>query len=335
MSHFTILAIETSCDETSAAVFKNNRLLSNIVASQKIHEIYGGVVPELASRDHLKHIIPVVDQALQVAKINKNELTHIAYTQGPGLLGSLLVGSCFAHGLATGLKIPLIGIHHMKAHVMSNFIEEPVPDFPFLCLTVSGGHTQMVWVNSPINMTIIGQTLDDAVGEAFDKIAKLLGLPYPGGHIIDKLAQKGDKNRFSFPEPTVKDLNFSFSGCKTAVLYFLQKETEKNPNFIKENIHDICASVQHYLISILINKLKKAILVTKTKQIAIAGGVSANSCLRKETMKLGLQQNISVFIPQFEYCTDNAAMVACAAYYQLLYNATEKYYPIVKPRWDF
>ena len=312
----TILAIESSCDDSSAAVIINGKLCSNIVASQAIHTKWGGVVPELASRAHQQYIVPVVAEALQKANITKNDLNAIAFTRGPGLLGSLLVGASFAKALAMGLDIPLIDVNHMQAHVLAHFIDEPKPNFPFLCLTVSGGHTQIVMVRSPLNMEIIGETQDDAVGEAFDKAAKLLGLPYPGGPLIDKYAKEGNPNRFEFPMVEMQGLNYSFSGIKTAFLYFLQKETKKNINFVEENLADICASMQNILIKILLQKLRKASKEYKIKEIAIAGGVSANSGLRSEIQKLGEIENWNVYIPAFEYCTDNAGMIAMAGHFK-------------------
>ena len=312
----TILAIESSCDDSSAAVIINGKLCSNIVASQAIHTKWGGVVPELASRAHQQYIVPVVAEALQKANITKNDLNAIAFTRGPGLLGSLLVGASFAKALAMGLDIPLIDVNHMQAHVLAHFIDEPKPNFPFLCLTVSGGHTQIVMVRSALNMEIIGETQDDAVGEAFDKAAKLLGLPYPGGPLIDKYAKKGNPNRFEFPMVEMQGLNYSFSGIKTAFLYFLQKETKKNINFVEENLADICASMQNILIKILLQKLRKASREYKIKEIAIAGGVSANSGLRSEIQKLGEIENWNVYIPAFQYCTDNAGMIAMAGHFK-------------------
>lgn len=311
-----ILAIESSCDDSSAAVIINGKLCSNIVASQTIHTKWGGVVPELASRVHQQHIVPVVAEALQKANITKNDLNAIAFTRGPGLLGSLLVGASFAKALAMGLDVPLIDVNHMQAHVLAHFIDEPKPNFPFLCLTVSGGHTQLVMVRSPLNMEIIGETQDDAVGEAFDKAAKLLGLPYPGGPLIDKYAKEGNPNRFEFPMVEMQGLNYSFSGIKTAFLYFLQKETKKNTNFVEENLADICASMQNILIKILLQKLRKASKEYKIKEIAIAGGVSANSGLRSEIQKLGEIENWNVYIPAFQYCTDNAGMIAMAGHFK-------------------
>jgi N6-L-threonylcarbamoyladenine synthase len=314
----TILAIESSCDETSAAIIKDGRMLSNIIATQEVHEQYGGVVPELASRAHQQNIVPVVAQALAEAKVDKKELSAIGFTQGPGLLGSLLVGTSFAKTLALALDIPLIGVNHMKAHILAHFIEEPRPQFPFICLTVSGGHTQLVLVKDFLDMEVVGQTQDDAVGEAFDKTAKILGLPYPGGPQIDKLAQKGNPNAFEFANLKSKGLDFSFSGVKTSILYFLQKQHRQNPNFIKENLADICASVQKTLISILMIRLKRAAEQFNCKEIAIAGGVSANSGLRKTLEETGKNLAWNVYIPKFEYCTDNAAMIAMVAHHQFL-----------------
>lgn len=311
-----LLAIESSCDETSAAVMVHGELRSNIISTQLIHTEWGGVVPELASRAHQKSIIPVVQEALQKANINKNDLNAIAFTRGPGLLGALMIGTSFAKALALSLQIPLIDINHMQAHVLAHFIEEPRPVFPFLCLTVSGGHTQLVWVKSALDMEIIGETMDDAVGEAFDKTAKLIGLPYPGGPLIDKLAKEGNPDRFPFPMGEMPGLNFSFSGIKTSILYFLQKQVAMNPNFIEENKADICASVQKTLIEILLRKVKKAMVQTGCKQIAIAGGVSANSGLRTRIQEMGAKQGWEVYIPAFSYCTDNAGMIAMAAHFK-------------------
>ena len=313
-----ILAIESSCDETSAAVITNGKIRSNIVATQVIHELYGGVVPELASRAHQQLIVPVVLKALNDAKITKKELNAIAFTRGPGLLGALLVGTSFAKAMALGLAVPLIEVNHMQAHVLAHFIEDPKPSFPFLCLTVSGGHTQIVLVRNFLDMEIIGQTQDDAVGEAFDKSAKLLGLPYPGGPLIDRHAQSGNPLAFSLPTGEMPGLDFSFSGIKTAILYFLQKQTHQNPAFIAENLHNICASIQHTLVKMLLQKLKKAAKQTGIGEIAIAGGVSANSGLRAALVQLGAENNWNVYIPKFEYCTDNAAMIAMAAHYKYL-----------------
>lgn len=311
-----ILAIESSCDDTSAAVIKNGEICSNVVANQLIHQEYGGVVPELASRAHQQNILKVVDQALADANLTKKDLDAIGFTRGPGLLGSLLVGTSFAKALALALNIPIIDVHHMHAHVLAHFIEDPKPQFPFLCLTVSGGHTQIVKVEAPDKMTILGQTLDDAVGEAFDKSAKLLGLSYPGGPLIDKYAQKGNPLAFNFPIPEIPDLNYSFSGVKTAILYFLQKNVKQNPSFITDNLEDICASIQYTLITILLQKLKKAAKKTGIKEVAIAGGVSANSGLRQSLTEMAEKLNWNVYIPAFEYCTDNAAMIAIAAHFK-------------------
>jgi N6-L-threonylcarbamoyladenine synthase len=329
----TILAIESSCDETAASVCVDGRILSNYIATQKVHEKYGGVVPELASRAHLQNIVPVVDLALKESGCSMQSLDAIAFTQAPGLIGSLLVGAQFAKSMALALDKPLIAVHHMQAHVLANLIPDNKPDFPFLCLTVSGGHTQIVLCTSPIAMKVIGETIDDAAGEAFDKTAKLLGLPYPGGPLIDKYAANGNPNRFAFPEPQIAGLNFSFSGLKTSILYFLQnagssnvfKEAftataEEKQQFIDENLPDICASVQHRIISILINKVKKAAKETGIKDVCIAGGVSANSGLRKALKETGDKMGWRTFIPAFEYCTDNAAMIAITAYYKFLQN---------------
>lgn len=309
-----ILAIESSCDDTGAAVIRNGHLLSNVVAGQAIHAEYGGVVPELASRAHQEHIIPVVEAALKKAGVKREELTAIACTKGPGLLGALLVGSSFAKGLAMSLNIPLLGINHMQAHILAHFIDDPKPAYPFICLTVSGGHTQLVLVKSSIDFELLGQTRDDAAGEAFDKIGKLLGLPYPAGPVLDKLAHSGDASRFDFPEPQIPGLDFSFSGLKTSVLYFLQRETQKNPAFIENNLNDLCAAVQDRIVSILINKLRKAAKANDIRQLAIAGGVSANSGLRKAMEQLRDKEGYTIFIPDFAYCTDNAGMVAMAGY---------------------
>jgi N6-L-threonylcarbamoyladenine synthase len=314
----TLLAIESSCDETSAAVCRDGLILSNHIANQTVHEQYGGVVPELASRAHMQNIVPVVDVALRQAGVSLSELDVIAFTQAPGLIGSLLVGAQFAKSLALALDKPLVAVQHMQAHVLANLIPERKPSFPFLCLTVSGGHTQIVQANSPTDLHILGETIDDAAGEAFDKSAKLLGLPYPGGPLIDKYAQQGNPKRFRFAEPQIPDLNFSFSGLKTSVLYFLQKEKALNPNFVEENLADICASLQATIINILLKKLKKAALQTGITDLCIAGGVSANSGLRQAFTQLGTDENWNTFIPAFEYCTDNAGMIAITAYYKWL-----------------
>ncbi|MBQ4821369.1 tRNA (adenosine(37)-N6)-threonylcarbamoyltransferase complex transferase subunit TsaD [Aquimarina sp. MMG016] len=316
-----ILGIESSCDDTSAAILCNGKVLSNVVASQKIHELYGGVVPELASRAHQQNIVPVIDQAIKQAGITKEDLSGIAFTRGPGLMGSLLVGTSFAKSLALALDIPLIEVNHMQAHILAHFIEEEeyaIPEFPFLAMTISGGHTQIVQVNDYFDMEIIGETIDDAVGEAFDKSAKILGLPYPGGPLIDKHAQLGNPKAFPFPKPKVGELNFSFSGLKTAVLYFVQKQVKENPNFVAENLNDICASLQYTIINILIDKLKKASKKTGIKSIAIGGGVSANSGIRK-ALKDGEQKyGWKTFVPKFEYTTDNAAMIGIVGYLKYL-----------------
>ncbi|NII29570.1 tRNA (adenosine(37)-N6)-threonylcarbamoyltransferase complex transferase subunit TsaD [Pseudoflavitalea sp. X16] len=319
----SILAIESSCDETSAAVCRDGIILSNIIASQKVHEQYGGVVPELASRAHMQNIVPVVDKAMRDAGCSMQHLNAIAFTQAPGLIGALLVGAQFAKSLSLALNIPLIAVHHMQAHVLANLIPtttngqpDPKPSFPFLCLTVSGGHTQIVLCESPLNMTVIGETMDDAAGEAFDKSAKILGLPYPGGPLIDKYAQQGNPDRFRFPEPQIPGLNFSFSGLKTAILYFLQENTAADPQFVAKNLPDICASIQQRIITILLNKLKKAAIQTGVKDICIAGGVSANSGLRQTLEQWGQRFRWNTFIPAFQYCTDNAAMIAITGYYK-------------------
>lgn len=313
-----ILAIESSCDETSASVCIDGKILSNIIANQTVHEQYGGVVPELASRAHLQNIVPVVDAALATANCQLSNIDAIAFTQSPGLIGSLLVGSQFAKSLSLALDKPLIAVHHMQAHVLANLISDPKPMFPFLCLTVSGGHTQIVVAHAPLQLEIIGKTIDDAAGEAFDKTAKMLGLPYPGGPLIDKYAQQGNAKAFKFAEPQIPGLNFSFSGLKTSVLYFLQNELKTDENFIQKNINDLCASVQYTIINILMKKLKKATEQTGIKQVCIAGGVSANSGLRNALKEYGIKYNWQTFIPAFEYCTDNAAMIAITAYYKYL-----------------
>ncbi len=313
----TILAIESSCDETAAAVCRDGIILSNIIASQSVHEKYGGVVPELASRAHMQNIVPVVDQAMKEASVDLTELSAVAFTQAPGLIGSLLVGTQFAKSLSLSLQIPLIGVHHMQAHVLANLIPNKSPSFPFLCLTVSGGHTQIVLAKSALELEVIGETIDDAAGEAFDKTAKLLGLPYPGGPLIDQYAQLGDPLKFKFAEPQIPALNFSFSGLKTSVLYFLQKQS---PEFILENRNDLCASIQYTIVQILLKKLAKAVNQTNVKQVCIAGGVSANSGLRNALTSMGQQKGWKVYIPDFSYCTDNAAMIAITGYYKYLNN---------------
>jgi N6-L-threonylcarbamoyladenine synthase len=314
----TLLAIESSCDDTSAAICKDGIIYSNIVASQSVHKLYGGVVPELASRAHLQHIIPTVNNALEEANVTLSDLNAIAFTRGPGLLGSLLVGGCFAKTLAQSLQIPLIEVHHMHAHLLAHFIEEPKPKFPFLCLTVSGGHTQIVLAKNYNDLKIVGDTKDDAAGEAFDKIAKILGLPYPGGPMIDKLAQNGNPSKFTFTIPKVEDLMFSFSGLKTNILYFINNSLKQDENFIKNNLNDLCASIQYTIVKILIDKIKAASRKYNIKNIAIAGGVAANSGLKNELLNASIQNDWQVFIPKQEYCTDNAAMIAIAGYFKLL-----------------
>lgn len=310
-----ILAIESSCDDTSAAVIKNGVILSNLISNQKIHEKYGGVVPELASRKHHEKIVTVVAEALKEASIDRSELNAIAFTQGPGLLGSLLVGCSFAKGLALSLDLPLIAVNHMEAHVLALLINDPKPSFPFLCLTVSGGHTEIVHVQKDLKMKILGSTRDDAAGEAFDKIGKYLGLKYPAGPEIDKLSQKGHP-KFKFTKPDISDLDFSFSGLKTAVLYFLRDRLKDEPNFINDNLHDLCASVQGTIIEILMDKIVKAVSITGITEIAMAGGVSANSLMRKSLKDLGEINSWNSYYPQLQYCTDNAGMIAMAAHFK-------------------
>lgn len=308
-----ILGIESSCDDTSAAVLKNSTILSNLIARQEIHELYGGVVPELASRAHQQNIIPVVDAALKKAGVTKEEIDAIAFTKGPGLMGSLVVGTSFAKAFSMAMKIPLLEVNHMMGHVLAHFIDDEgkdKPTFPFLCLTVSGGHTQIVLVEDHLSMKVIGTTIDDAAGEAFDKAAKMLGFPYPGGPLIDKFAKEGDPTKFTFAKPNIQGLDFSFSGLKTSILYFLQKETKLNANFIEENKADLCASIQVSVVDILLKKITKAAKEHNIHQIAIAGGVSANSGLRNALQEAGKKYQWNVFIPKFEYCTDNAAMIA-------------------------
>jgi N6-L-threonylcarbamoyladenine synthase len=312
----TILGIESSCDETSVAVCVNGEIRSNIIATQAVHQHYGGVVPELASRAHQQNIVPAVQEALSTAKISKNELSAIAFTRGPGLLGSLLVGTSFAKGFALAKNLPLIEVNHMQAHILAHFIDNPKPSFPFLCLTVSGGHTQIVLVKNYFDMEVLGSTIDDAAGEAFDKTAKILGLPYPGGPLVDKYAQTGNPQAFSFPEPQIPELNFSFSGLKTSILYFINKGVQQNPNFIQEHLEDICASVQHRIITILLAKLTKAAKQHGISQVAIAGGVSANSGLRNAIENLAKENNWEFYLPAFQYCTDNAGMVAIAGFHK-------------------
>ncbi|PLX03552.1 MAG: tRNA (adenosine(37)-N6)-threonylcarbamoyltransferase complex transferase subunit TsaD [Marinilabiliales bacterium] len=317
-----ILGIESSCDDTSAAVLNNTQLLSNVIANQDVHKTYGGVVPELASRAHQQNIIPVVEYALNKAKIKKNQLSAIAFTRGPGLLGSLLVGTSFAKSFALGLDIPLVEVDHLKAHILSHFIDDEDtvdhPNFPFLCLTVSGGHTQIVRVEGPSKMEIIGKTIDDAAGEAFDKAAKIMGLPYPGGPEIDKLAKVGDPHAFEFPASSMQGLNYSFSGLKTSFLYFLRDNLKKDDNFIEKNKADLAASIQYTIIKMLLNKVKRAINETNIKEIAIAGGVSANSGLRSAITEEAIKNGWKTFIPKIQYSTDNAAMIAIAGYFKFL-----------------
>lgn len=318
-----ILGIESSCDDTSASVICDAKVLSNVVANQEVHSKYGGVVPELASRAHQQNIVPVVQQALEQANITKEQLSAIAFTKGPGLMGSLLVGTSFAKSLALGLQIPLIDVNHMQAHILSHFIEDQqnkIPDFPFICLTISGGHTQIVKITNHFEMEILGETIDDAVGEAFDKSAKILGLAYPGGPLIDKYAKLGNAKAYSFTKPKVGDLDFSFSGLKTGILYFIQKQQRINPNFIEENLNDICASIQYTIVEILMDKLKNAVKKTGIKKIAIAGGVSANSEIRARLELAEKHWGWSTFIPKFEYTTDNAAMIAITGYLKYLNN---------------
>ncbi|KYG76041.1 tRNA threonylcarbamoyl adenosine modification protein TsaD [Roseivirga spongicola] len=317
-SDIKILAIESSCDETSAALAVNGKVLNNIVATQSVHENYGGVVPELASRAHQQNIVPVVDQALKNAAISPEEISAVAFTRGPGLMGALLVGASFAKGLALALDVPLIEVNHMQAHILAHFIDDPKPKFPFLCLTVSGGHTQIVLVKSFMDMEVVGETQDDAVGEAFDKVAKMMGLGYPGGPMVDKLAQQGNADAFSFPESEMAGLNYSFSGIKTAVLYFLRDKLKENENFIEENKADLAASIQKTLINMLLQKLRKAARKYRVNQLAIAGGVSANSGLRNRLTEMAVEEGWKVFIPAFEYCTDNAGMIAMAGHYKFL-----------------
>ncbi|WP_395626059.1 tRNA (adenosine(37)-N6)-threonylcarbamoyltransferase complex transferase subunit TsaD [Daejeonella sp.] len=313
-----ILGIESSCDDTSASICVNGKIYSNIIASQVIHQKYGGVIPELASRVHQQNIIPAVHQAIADAKIHKNDIDAVAFTRGPGLLGSLIVGTSFAKAFALANGLPLIEVNHMQAHILAHFIDENKPSFPFICLTVSGGHTQIVLVKDYFDMEIVGQTTDDAAGEAFDKTAKMLGLPYPGGPLIDKYAKEGNKLAFKFPEPQIHGLDFSFSGLKTSIMYFVRDRLKDDPDFLQNNLADVCASVQERIISILLNKLKKAAVQFDIRNIAIAGGVSANSGLRAALNQTAEELNWNVFIPKFEYCTDNAAMIAIAGHYKFL-----------------
>lgn len=327
----TILGIESSCDDTSAAIVRNGAVLSNVIANQDVHKKYGGVVPEVASRAHQANIVPVIDVAMQQAGIARSEIDAVAFTRGPGLIGSLLVGVSFGKSLAMSLGIPIIEVNHMQAHVLAHFAEAPKPAFPFLCLTVSGGHTQIVLVRDFFDMEVLGQTIDDAAGEAFDKTGKLLNLDYPAGPIIDRLAQQGEAC-FDFPEPQIPGLDFSFSGLKTSILYWLKKELKSDPNFIQKNLADICASVQARIVSILMKKLVQAAEQTGVTEIAIAGGVSANSALRQAVAETGKARGWQTYIPKFEYCTDNAAMIAVAGYYKFLQRdfATQDVAPVAR-----
>lgn len=325
MNKITILGIESSCDDTSAAIIQDGTVLSNKVANQDVHKTYGGVVPELASRAHQQNIVPVVDTAIKEAGLSKKDINAIAYTRGPGLLGSLLVGTSFAKAFSISRNIPLIDVNHLHAHILSLFLrekedEEPLPEFPFLCLLISGGHSQILEINNHLESKIIGQTIDDAAGEAFDKCAKVMGLPYPGGPVIDRLAQEGDCNKFSFNKPKIQDLDYSFSGLKTSFLYFLRDQFKLNPNFIEENKHDLAASIQKCIIDILFDKLIKASEQTGIKSVGIAGGVSANSGMRERTVQEGKKRNWNVYIPKRKFTTDNAAMIAITGYYKYLAN---------------
>jgi len=333
-----ILAIESSCDDTAAAVLKDNKVLSNVVARQSVHEEYGGVVPELASRAHQQNIVPVIDVALKKANLEKGQISAVAFTQGPGLMGSLLVGSSFAKSLAMALDVPLIAVNHMHAHILAHFIDEDnydKPEFPFLAMTISGGHTQIVRVDSFFDMTIIGETTDDAVGEAFDKSAKILGLPYPGGPLVDKYAQSGNPKAYPFTKPKVDGLDFSFSGLKTQILYFIQKNVAQDPDFITKNIEDICASIQYTIIQILMDKLKMAVKETGIKQVAIGGGVSANSGIRNTLKEAEQKYGWKTFIPKFEYTTDNAAMIGIVGYHKFLENQFNDASVVSKARIEF
>jgi N6-L-threonylcarbamoyladenine synthase len=325
MKSVYILGIESSCDDTSASILRNNQMLSNVIANQAVHTEFGGVVPELASRAHQQNIIPVIAAALKKAGIDKKELDAVAFTRGPGLLGSLLVGTSFSKAFSMGLNIPIIEIDHMQAHILSHFIQNEqgtklIPEFPFLCLTVSGGHTQIVVIHDYFEMEVIGQTIDDAAGEAFDKVAKIMSLPYPGGPFIDKYAKEGNPQAFTFPKPSIKGLDFSFSGLKTSFLYFLRDHLKVEPDFIEKHQADLCASIQYAIVSVLMDKLSKAVKHTGIKQVAIAGGVSANSGLRNAMLKIQETQGWTVFLPEFQFTTDNAAMIAIAGYYKFLKN---------------
>ncbi len=333
-----ILGIESSCDDTSAAILKNETILSNLIAGQEVHRIYGGVVPELASRAHLQNILPVVDAALKRANVQLTDLDAIAFTKGPGLMGSLVVGTSFAKSLALSLDLPLIDVNHMHGHVLAHFIDDEgkaKPQFPFICMTVSGGHTQLVVVHDYLDMEIVGSTIDDAAGEAFDKAAKMLGFPYPGGPLIDKYAKLGDPKRFEFTKPRVDGYNFSFSGLKTAILYFLQKAEKEDSDFIEKNKEDLCASIQHTIVEILLKQLKRVSKDLGIKEIAIAGGVSANSGLRQALEETGKKQGWNTYIPRFEYCTDNAAMIAIAGRYMFEKGLFADQRVVAKPRVPF
>lgn len=330
-----ILGIESSCDDTGAAILANDQILSNVVASQSVHESFGGVVPEVASRAHQVNILPVVAEALKRANLTLDQIDAIAVTKGPGLMGPLLVGHSFAKGICLSTGKKLLGVDHMMAHILAHFAEKPYPEFPFLCLTVSGGHTQLVHVSSPTEMKVIGTTIDDAAGEAFDKISKLLGLPYPGGPVMDKLAKEGNPSAFEFSKPQLQGFDFSFSGLKTNVLYFLQAQTKLNPAFIEENLNDLCASVQHTIVEILMNKLKKAIKETNAKHVALAGGVSANSLLRQRFEEVCTSLKATPHIPAFQFCTDNAAMVAVAGNFLFQKEIFEDLNSIPDPRLKF
>ncbi|TVQ88041.1 MAG: tRNA (adenosine(37)-N6)-threonylcarbamoyltransferase complex transferase subunit TsaD [Bacteroidetes bacterium] len=331
-----ILGIESSCDDTSASILKNNKILANVIANQEVHKLYGGVVPELASRAHQQNIIPVIHRALDIAKISKNQLNAVAFTNGPGLLGSLLVGASFAKSFSMALNIPLIEVNHMHAHILAHFIEDEQqpekPEFPFLCLTVSGGHTQIMLIKDYFDMKVIGQTIDDAAGEAFDKAAKIMGLPYPGGPLIDKLAREGNPEAIKFPHPNIPDLDFSFSGLKTSILYFLRDRLKENPDYIEQNKTDLCASIQHTIVEILMHKLRKAARETGIKHVAIAGGVSANSGLRQAMLDEKEKSDWKVYIPKFEYSTDNAAMIAITGYFKYIKEdfASQKLTPFTR-----
>lgn len=331
-----ILAIESSCDDTSAAVIRDGKVLSNLIATQKVHEQYGGVVPEMASRAHMQNIVPVVEVALKEAGITKHDINAVAFTQAPGLIGSLLVGACFAKAYAQSLNVPLIDVHHMQAHVLAHFIQDPKPEFPFLCLTVSGGHTQIVLCRNHLDMEVLGQTLDDAAGEAFDKTAKMLGLPYPGGPVVDKLAKEGDYQRFKFPVSNIGSYDFSFSGIKTSILNFLQQQRKNDEQFVENNINDICASVQYTIIKTLLQKFEKAAKELEVSHLGIAGGVSANSGLRKAFTEMCEYNKWHAYIPEFQYCTDNAAMIGITGYYKYLRGqfADLEITPTAKASWS-